>query len=361
MLQQLLKLYAPSVLASLLVQSSELQSEKPAEQPQAFFLIADADTVWLQASDRSRGCTDKGHCLTAERACVCATLQDVDFVAYEPNDDQGAGHWVALLSTYGLGDATGLRSEADLARYDDFVEAIVPGLTKRRRCVETAVVHHTVPLHLAPPPFICFAQDDCCQRMACQVLERTVVDALFERVESGRGQGQSPSMLFWQHVRALALGQERTSQTSHTGMPVSEYELYFAFAWRFHRDRIRNRPLPFAVARDWKQWFRLSSKSEPGACPSPSGESTEVFERKSPVTYVVSHSHLRSPTAATAQKPAVYFREREGVINERHLQFPPGTPESRSNEARKKLLTSGPGQQKQLLAFILAQNGAFES
>jgi hypothetical protein len=150
-LQQLLKLYAPSVLASLLVQSSELQSEKPAEQPQAFFLIADADTVWLQASDRSRGCTDKGHCLTAERACVCATLQDVDFIAYEPNDDQGAGHWVALLSTYGLGDATGLRSEADLARYDDFVEAIVPGLTKRRRCVETAVVHHTVPLHLAPP------------------------------------------------------------------------------------------------------------------------------------------------------------------------------------------------------------------
>ena len=79
MLQQLLKLYAPSVLASLLVQSSELQSEKPAEQPQAFFLIADADTVWLQASDRSRGCTDKGHCLTAERACVFAFRFSLSF------------------------------------------------------------------------------------------------------------------------------------------------------------------------------------------------------------------------------------------------------------------------------------------
>lgn len=196
--------------------------------------------------------------------------------------------------------------------------------------------------------------------MACQVLERTVVDALLERAESGCVQGQSPSMLFWEHVRALALAQERAGQTSKAGMPVSEYELYFAFAWRFHRDRIRNRPLPFAVAGDWKQWFRLTSESEGEACPSPSGEPTDFFERKPPVTYVVSHSHLRSPTAATAQS-TVYFREREGVINERHLQVPSGPHESRSTEARKKLLTSGPEQQKQLLTFILAQNGAFES
>ena len=66
--------------------------------------------------------------------------QDVDFIAF----DNDADHWVALPSTFGLGDAPGMRSEADLARYDDFVEAIVPGLTKRQRCVETAVVHHTV-------------------------------------------------------------------------------------------------------------------------------------------------------------------------------------------------------------------------
>lgn len=190
-----------------------------------------------------------------------------------------------------------------------------PGLAKRKRCVETAVVHHTV-------------------------LQRCIVDDLFAIVESfdpiedprvrrgsdntsGFDESKQP---FWMRMRNIALGGRCDNfspgaevDSSTRQMPVSEYELYFAFAWRFHRDRVHHRPLDFAVTRDWKRWALMKGKNSmipPEVTPSPSPcnsigncGSSCIETNVSDVTYVVSHSHLHDQSLSL-QALAL----REGVI-----------------------------------------------
>jgi hypothetical protein len=190
------------------------------------------------------------------------------------------------------------------------------------------------------------------------VLERTVVDALFEHVERSHP-SQPPPTLFWEHFRALALSKADVGHAPKVGVPVSEYELYFAFAWRFHRGRVRNRPLPFAVASDWKEWCRGSNYCEDGGSTSTRRESSkQSSDGKPPVTYVVSHSHLRV-FAASKSDPAANLCDREGIVNERFLARSSGTHESTSSQTRQQTVLPGASHEKQVLTLILAQNGAF--
>mmetsp|Transcript_45741 Transcript_45741/g.103283 ORF Transcript_45741/g.103283 Transcript_45741/m.103283 type:complete len:250 (-) Transcript_45741:153-902(-) len=200
--------------------------------------------------------------------------KDVDFV-----DEAGR----ALLSTFGVSDVPPrMRSASDLARFDDFVESILPGLTKRRRCAESAVVHHTV------------------------LLPKVLRD-LFARIEgksvsAGEGRNsdetaetpQHQDHCLWERFRSLAMN-GRT--------PVSEYELYFAFAWRYHRGALVHRPLPFAVAKDWRAWAN-----------------TKDAQPTKPA-YVVSHSHLRLDASLDSGQ----LSRREGVINDPQAQIASGS------------------------------------
>ena len=292
----------------------------------------------------------------------------------------------ALLSTYTAADVPpGLRSGADLHRYDAFVEAVLPGLRKRLPSLETAVVHFSV-------------------------LQRCVADALLRAVEeawapgcgagggAGGGGGGSTStststssksndnsnnddsgsesggcndfsagddrVPFWQVVRALSLGSADPAPSglggrkgrgpgspappltppspppsphsaaaalaARRGLAVSEYELYFAFAWARYRDRVQPRPLAFAVARDWAAWLppadsdgRLDEEGRSGAggCgivndggDNAARASTAVAAARSRVAYVVSHSPLRLDGSLTPAQLA----QREGIVNAAH-------------------------------------------
>lgn len=192
------------------------------------------------------------------------------------------------------------------------------------------------------------------------MLERTVVDALFKHVERGLS-GQSSPMHFWEHVRALASTNAGTDHAPSVGVPVSEYELYFAFAWRFHRDRVRNRPLPFAIASDWRDWCRGSNDSDDRESPRSRRESNEQSaESKPPVAFVVSHSHLRA-FAASKSELVGHVCDREGIVNERFLAGPTEIEKATTSPSRNKMVLTGPNSEKKMLALILAQNGAFES
>ena len=147
-----------------------------------FFLVVDADTIWLE---------------------------DVSFV-----DAEGR----ALVSTYGADDVPAIRSSYDLHRYDQSLGMLLPGLKKRNPKSETAVVHHAVLDRVIV--------GDILARLAA---EEQAEDDGGDRGDGGGGNGgvsdgDVPGAL-WRRFRDLA-----TSSTT-----VSEYELYFAFAWKFHR------------------------------------------------------------------------------------------------------------------------------
>ena len=295
LLQQMIKFYTPKIMEKYNVFTTTPQaSGKPLQSESQFYLICDADVIWIN---------------------------DVDFIGQSCN-----GEPAALLNTFDAGDVPkGNRSHADLARYDDFVEAILPGLAKRRRCVETAVVHHAV-------------------------FDHVILEDLFARVE-GSAHGASSAAVpreFWQIVRDLARmpveaeSAEITSQEFARGLAVSEYELYFAFSWKFHNCRIIPRPLAFAIARDWRSWTNPSKLQ----CPDDPNAQTAV-------SYVVSHSHLRSNMSMDEKS----ISSREGVINSKCCQSTP--PAARAVEAR----IDGGSKAERLtdLKMILMKNGAFDS
>jgi hypothetical protein len=159
---------------------------------------------------------------------------------------------------------------------------------------------------------------------------------------------------FWEVVRGLSRGDAllgggdapqaasrsppaitgNARRSGSSGMPVSEYELYFAFAWAHHRDRVRHRPLAFAVARDWAAWLLLAPKTEAAARPA--------------VAYVVSHSHLRLNEGLSEAELAA----REGVINEAHGRA--------SSVAARGIGPPPPGASARAAALgVMAQSGLF--
>eukprot|EP00933_Yihiella_yeosuensis_P025855 TRINITY_DN20049_c0_g1_i2.p1 TRINITY_DN20049_c0_g1~~TRINITY_DN20049_c0_g1_i2.p1 ORF type:complete len:229 (-),score=57.57 TRINITY_DN20049_c0_g1_i2:283-969(-) len=97
LLQQLLKLYAATVVEGL---SSNV-------------LVCDADVVWLQP--------------------------DLRFL--EEGTDSASQ---ALLCTFSSESCPPIRSAVDLHRYDKFISTLLPGLEKKRPGKETAVCHHAV-------------------------------------------------------------------------------------------------------------------------------------------------------------------------------------------------------------------------
>mmetsp|Transcript_55968 Transcript_55968/g.76363 ORF Transcript_55968/g.76363 Transcript_55968/m.76363 type:complete len:358 (-) Transcript_55968:322-1395(-) len=208
--QQALKLEAPFFIPEL--------------QEYDNFLVVDADTVWLEET----------HFL----------------------DEDGR----ALMSSYGASDIpVTMRSRIDLHRYDDFVGQVLPGLTKRMPCLETAVVHHAL-----------------MQRVVLEDMRRRILEA---------------------HPSCTCLW-EVLGRLGKAGVHVSEYELYFAFAWRFHSNRVLDSPLCFAVTKEWvltralKEWLADLSAGVP-------------------VVYLVAHSHLRLDETLTAAD----LSTRIGVIN----------------------------------------------
>mmetsp|Transcript_54392 Transcript_54392/g.69914 ORF Transcript_54392/g.69914 Transcript_54392/m.69914 type:complete len:332 (-) Transcript_54392:53-1048(-) len=223
--QQMLKLYSPSFILNR-NSISQVCSGQP------YYIIVDADIIWKQ---------------------------DVRFIEKDGR---------ANISTYCIDDIPkSMRCCHDLHRYDDFVEAILPGLTKRRKMFETAVVHHTV-------------------------LQVDLVEDLMERVQEASGQ------LFWERVRDLAVGGADGTTEPEQKLSVSEYELYFAFVWKYHPNRIQHRPLVFAIVQDWRARLHATN---------------DTFSQ---AVYLVSHSHLRNDASLTQKDLA----EREGVIGLKQAQ-----------------------------------------
>lgn len=187
LLQQALKLHAPLLVPGL--------------APNV--LVCDADVVWLRSGlhffevDEAVG-VRANHCIFESESCPP------------------------------------IRSAVDLHRYDAFVPAVLPGLTKPRPGAESAVCHHA--------PF-----------------RRDVLQALFERVEASRG-GQP----FWTAFRDAA---------KECGGRASEYELYHAFACRHFQRQTVPRRLPFAVVAD----ASAAERSPPAPV----------------LAFLVAHSHLR--------------------------------------------------------------------
>jgi hypothetical protein len=116
-----------------------------------------------------------------------------------------------LLNVYTTAGCPLIRSRADLARYNTFPGAMVPGLAKR--CPdETAVTHH-------------------------MMIDLPILRALVSEVEAHHGHP------LWQVFRDIALASK-----GH----ASEYELYFAFALTRFPAAAQARPLCFAVNHDWR-------------------------------------------------------------------------------------------------------------
>lgn len=194
LLQQVLKLYAPLVIPGLC----------------ANVLVCDADLVWLP----------EGGVRFLERNSVVGSPA------------------VARLCTFDSESCPPIRSAVDLHRYDAFVPAVLPGLSKPRPGVETAVCHHA--------PF-----------------QRHVLSELFSQVETAH-----PGQAFWTVFRDSARA---------CGGRASEYELYHAFAAHAFPKQVVARPLAFAVVGDVEAAVR-----------SPPAEG---------LAFLVAHSHLRGLSA----------------------------------------------------------------
>jgi hypothetical protein len=337
----------------------------------AFFVVVDADTVWLEdvefvkLAESSSGSEPSGSS-EANSACGDASSSSPGLGAAVGAAERTAAastvclaqQWQALLSFYGVGDLpvgnSHMRSSADLHRYDDFVETLAlsgptsgstsGGLTKRRRCFETAVVHFTV-------------------------LQRKIVDDLIARVEEAAiisspataepaagshftpeekkgnlaaevmaAADQRPCVdrpQFWDCVRAL----------SRNGVPVSEYELYFAFCFKYHRSSVEPRQLAFAVTHDWRQW--VASNHSQGAV------GDDACKCGARVTYVVSHSHLRDDKTLGSRDLA----EREGVINAKHHHSSCQQHNHGTREGPAQRNQAGGGDQADSLAGIQCLEG----
>lgn len=182
--QQLLKLYAPLVLPGLLTH----------------VLICDSDVIWMPGESRF-------------------------LVANE-------GSLQVQLCTFEAETCPPIRSSLDLNRYDDFLEALLPGLRKTRPGEESAVCHHAL-------------------------LQRDILGALHVQVEKVN------SKPFWLAFRDAA---------QRCQGKASEYELYAAFARREFPAMISLRALAFAVVAD----FEAAMASPPPG-----------------IAFIVAHSHLR--------------------------------------------------------------------
>ena len=175
-------------------------------------LLCDADVVWLKQVRFFKGGEDAG-----EDKGVAAGMagegkrERTTGTGTFDTEATSTSQSPTLLNVYTTAGCPMIRSRADLARYNTFPGAMVPGLAKRRPD-ETAVTHH-------------------------MMTDLPILRALVSEVEAHHGHP------LWQVFRDIALASK-----GH----ASEYELYFAFALTRFPAAAQARPLCFAVNHDWR-------------------------------------------------------------------------------------------------------------